>query len=536
MSYENSEAWEKFDALNRAVMDGSPSEAADMAKKLGEVRFTAQALGLACRYRGLDMVRALVEGGARFTCDDNIGHVEYKSGNFAAALLSQIYLSEMSVVYNIGEHYDRPMLPIKDRLGILDYLCETAGKTGFDEGELLFYSYFSGDKEITDHLKKNGTAISEEWVRIITEGGGKDERTKEKWFDYCSLTEQLSDENYLPCMSAVVSEIGERKLYFTDWLWHISINRLGLPGFMKFLLLNFDHSKIKKGMLMKEIILRDDVESLELAAENGWLKMPKKRDEMIAFAADNKKTECTAWLLDFKNRTADLAKERERAEKKQERELNADPNSAAEMKKIWNFEKRENGGVIITGYKGDKTDVVVPEKIGKNTVTAIGEYAFSPDAKRLRAEQRKARRAIVRINLPDTVTEIGKFAFSSCFSLNYIKFPKGAIEISEGMMAYLQISTIEVGGNVKKIGASAFCACLQLRTVVLCEGVEEIDNMAFYCCGNLATVEIPRSVKSIALGEHDTPFTGCPKLTVAVHKGSYAEQYCKEHGIKFKNI
>ena len=35
----------------------------------------------------------------------------------------------------------------------------------------------------------------------------------------------------------------------------------------------------------------------------------------------------SAWLLDFKNRTADFAAERKKAEQKMMRELNANPNS-----------------------------------------------------------------------------------------------------------------------------------------------------------------------------------------------------------------
>ena len=44
---------------------------------------------------------------------------------------------------------------------------------------------------------------------------------------------------------------------------------------------------------------------------------------------------------------------------------------------------------MITSYKGTDTDVVVPEFIGKDKVTIIGEYAFSPRASRLTPEQKE---------------------------------------------------------------------------------------------------------------------------------------------------
>lgn len=60
------------------------------------------------------------------------------------------------------------------------------------------------------------------------------------------------------------------------------------------------------------------------------------------------------------------------------RELNANPNSVAELKKVWGYEKREDGTMIITRYKGTNTEIDVPEKIGNSVVTAIGDWAFSP--------------------------------------------------------------------------------------------------------------------------------------------------------------
>lgn len=347
----------------------------------------------------------------------------------------------------------------------------------------------------------------------------------------------MNNEDFIPFMTALISENSEisgHKLHITEWLWYVNEKRLGMTDFVKFMLENFDFSKMNKGKIMKEIILRDDTAGLEAAAENGWLKLPKKRDEMIAFATENKKTECTAWLLDFKNRTADFQAERERAEKRERRELNADPNSATALKKIWSWKIRDDGTLVITGYKGDKTRITVPSKIGKDTVTAIGEYAFSPDAKRIYAEQRALRNAITEVVLPDTVTEIGEFAFFKCRSLKSVRLSEKLTEIPKAMLDLTGIETFEIGGSVKKIGGGAFYACQQLRTVILREGVEEIDNTAFIYCTALETVELPVSIKKMELDEHFTPFTGCGILTVKLHKGSYAERYCTENNIPFK--
>ncbi len=72
--------------------------------------------------------------------------------------------------------------------------------------------------------------------------------------------------------------------------------------------------------------------------------MPRGRgrllhDRLLAGTVGDEQTECSAWLLEFKNRTADFAAERDRAEKRMMRELNANPNSVTELKKIWGYEK-----------------------------------------------------------------------------------------------------------------------------------------------------------------------------------------------------
>lgn len=79
------------------------------------------------------------------------------------------------------------------------------------------------------------------------------------------------------------------------------------------------------------MILYENIACLEIAVKYGWLKAPRKRDEMIQYAAEQQKKECAAFLPEFKNRTADLAAEAEKAEKKLMRGLSADPNSLSQI-------------------------------------------------------------------------------------------------------------------------------------------------------------------------------------------------------------
>lgn len=247
----------------------------------------------------------------------------------------------------------------------------------------------------------------------------------------------------------------------------------------------YDEKRINKTKLMKAYIELDRADILAVFEKRGWLSRPKKRDELIAYATDNGKTECTAWLLEFKRRTADLAAEKLAADKKPERELNADPNSVSELKKSWRYDKLDDGTLIILGYKGERSEIYVPRTIGKNIVTAIGSGAFSPLQMRITQERFQHRiDRITKITLPDTIKFIDPDAFKACRSLTEINIPLS---------------------------------------------VTDIGHQAFYDCEALEKLELSGGVKYIG----KNAFGACPRLIVYVRRGSFAERYCKENGVKF---
>lgn len=486
--------WEKIERLEMSVIQDPPAEVAKVCQDLGKVEFTARALGLACRYRGLDMVKTLVEHGATFLFDpeeikpafrhSQLAYLDWLYGdeNYSLGLLSEIARRETYELNNIGKsHCGISLMPSEERLKTLDYLYRNAKKIGFAPDEFLFYAYFSLKWEMVDYLKDKGVCVSEKLVKTVTEGGNN-----YNWMNYSWLTGKLPDEQFVRVMSAIIAECGGKKLHFTDLFWHNNAKRFEKPTVFKFLLDNFNQSKMNKTKLLKKSIDLGSVECLALCAENGWLKTFRKCEEMIRYATEKGKTECAAWLLEFQNRSFDLSAERAKAEKKSERELNANPNTVTELKKIWRFEKREDGFVIITGYKGTRSEIHVPKTIGKSIVTAIGNGAFSPLQSRISPERCDFRtRGITKITLAETIKIIDPFAFSGCRSL---------------------------------------------REVVLPTGLTDIGYHAFYNCPSLEKLTLSGGVEYIA----EEAFAECPRLTVYVRQGSHAERYCRERFIRFE--
>lgn len=582
----------RVEALENAVINKSPEELAEFIDKIGMADFSTRALGLACRFRGLEIVKVLAEKGASFdipkteetekqyTCYAGRELVKMRSdnyrSNYALCLLNILKhikgaccFKGVKLVKQIKREDNTALkqIPDEERSKVLKYLCENKEKLSFYPSDMLFYAIFGGDDFIVSELKKLGVTLSEARKKTITEGGAY---TDSYWFEYCSMTGKLPDEDYLRVMRALAAEIDGKKFHCTEKVYEITKERFVNKEIFEFFRDNFDYDKLNKSQIIKGLIDKDAADLLPLIEGMGWLGNIKRRDDMIKYAQDNSRTECLAFLLDFKNRTADFKAEQEKAEKKALAELNAAPDSVKILSKTWSFKKweevadtpviREGGKgpvhlsgelentLTITNYKGVNVfDVVVPEKIGKRIVTAIGNGAFAGASgigagsvmANFTHEQMMSRRQITSIRLPQTLKFIGSGAFTFLKALKDIEIPEGVERIEP--FAFCECSSltmVTVPGSVKKIGKYAFASCRDLTSVKICEGVIEIGAGVFSNSSNLTALVLPKSLKRFVTEETRyytvKALTALPKLTVYCHKGSAAERYCMEHGIRFK--
>ena len=398
----------------------------------------------------------------------------------------------------------------------------------------LFTAILANDTERIKQLKSQGAALSDDVKRTLSINRLNDLQNEDALWaitcDFQCAVRPMSAEDFIKVIRALRDEIGA-PLFFMPAIWTDIKKIMFEDGVWECVLDCFEH-KMNKARTMRDIIKKDRTDILEICAKHGWLSQPKKRDEMIEFASENGITECLAFLLDFKSRTADLAAEHAKAEKKLERELNAAPDSVTALKQLWSFKKREDGTLVITGYKGDRTEVVIPERIGKNVVTAIGDHAFCPFAPRVTVEIRIAREAITKITIPETVRYIESAAFWGCKSLVSVNIPNGVEKIRDNTFADCPVlERITIPSTVKVIERRAIYGCTALRFLVIPEGVEVIDANAFSGCDALITLVLPGSLKMI--GNSIVSAGGATRkwIGIVAPSGSLAEKYFANKGI-----
>ena len=155
----------------------------------------------------------------------------------------------------------------------------------------------------------------------------------------------------------------------------------------------------------------------------------------------------------------------------------------------------------------DDEYVIVPSEFAGLPVKAIGEKAFYGSK-------------IVSIEIPSSVTEIGKYAFDKSSKLTYVYLSEGLQTIGPGAFQRCEkLRNITIPSTVTSISWQAFWSCTSLESITIPEGITSISANIVGGCTNLKTIYLPNSVRSII--KH--AFKGCSKLEKIVFNGTKSE-------------
>ncbi len=172
-------------------------------------------------------------------------------------------------------------------------------------------------------------------------------------------------------------------------------------------------------------------------------------------------------------------------------------------------------------YCSDLTSVTIP-----NGVKHIGDYAFCYCS------------SLTNITLPDSVTIIGDRAFSGCGDIEklYISNLESWLNVNlsntsshplywGGGNLYIDgnlATDIEIPNTVSSIGAYAFYNCYSIKSITIPNSITSIGEFAFSDCISLANVAIKSKNTTI----DSRAFYGCYSLeTIYLYKNSTADEY-----------
>ncbi len=180
----------------------------------------------------------------------------------------------------------------------------------------------------------------------------------------------------------------------------------------------------------------------------------------------------------------------------------------------YEYQLNENDQVIITGYKGSATVLIIDQIDGKDVVS-IGESAFCQCY------------SLREISLPETIITIEDDAFYNCYNIEKINFPSGLknigkdvlygvdyIDLSEENPYYTKENGVVYDKDYTAVITSARSEIPEM--IVLPETVREIYGHAFYDSLNLREIQLPDGLKEIG----EWAFSGCQRLqTIQLPEG-----------------
>lgn len=396
---------------------------------------------------------------------------------------------------------------------------------------LLVFSILLQDLHLYEELKHRGVSLSDTTIDYVKNGVGglwREVLLTAEENDLCSILSELNKE---------LSKNPKLPLY-KEAKQHIS--EFHNEESIRLLISSSDSKFFRKGDYVAAAIQAGDLQRVVTLAECGWFKNRKLRDQAIKYASSCRQVEIVTWLLDYKNRTADLELERRLDEQRAARELAASPTSVLALRKLWTFQVLDDNTLKITKYKGDQIEVTIPERIGHRVVSAIGTNILR-DAKNVSV-----------IKVPDTVTRIDSFAFAWCKSLTCICLPEAlsnlgdwvaidceALQIiatrstmSRALERYEKIKApvMFLPGTIKGVGV-CLIANHNLAEIHLGEGTSRLYISSW--TNTFKCVYLPVSLQKFIIFPHARKQVQ-HFFRFIVAKGSKAEYLCEELGLSYQ--
>lgn len=160
----------------------------------------------------------------------------------------------------------------------------------------------------------------------------------------------------------------------------------------------------------------------------------------------------------------------------------------------------QRGGASVLRIKAshEETIRIMPVWQG-HSVVSINDHAF-------------AQSDVSSVALPDSLCQIGDYAFQGCKKLRRLILPDSLTQLGTGAFRDSSLQEIRLPSSIQRIPRLAFANCSDLSIVTVPEGILFIDEKAFDGCCSLHSVTVPASVRQIA---HNAFPAGCELILMS---------------------
>ena len=139
------------------------------------------------------------------------------------------------------------------------------------------------------------------------------------------------------------------------------------------------------------------------------------------------------------------------------------------------------------------------------------------------------------IGFPEGLLEIPEFCFGCDEALLTVKIPSTIISIGEGAFFCSGITDISIPDTVSVMGDFVFSTCKKLVNVKLSKSLKELPKRTFAMCESLLSIEIPSGVEKIG----ERCFEDTPSLKIVRFRGkvkSISSSAFKDSGIEIIEV
>jgi len=186
------------------------------------------------------------------------------------------------------------------------------------------------------------------------------------------------------------------------------------------------------------------------------------------------------------------------------------------------------GKVLYSGNCGENLTWTLDTETGVFDITGSGamtNWTSSTDV-----PWYSYRTNIRTVNVGNSVTSIGSYAFSNCDSLTSVTIGNSVTSIGDNAFSWCDsLTSITIPDSVTSIGDYAFSWCDSFKSITIPDSVTSIGDYAFFSCNGLTSVTIGNSVTVIGY----CAFAACDRLINIIVVNENSNYSSDEHGVLF---